>query len=485
MKNLKIILLVLFLAGCSDDFINNSPISNANVENFFNTQADFESAITAAYQTLRMSGVYNDGMQAVAELRSDNAEMGTTASNRFHYADMANFRMPTSSPITTSIWDHHYVGINRVNTIIARNESADINASAKIRNEAESRFLRGLFYFNLVRVFGDVPLVTKPITTIEEAYEYGRTPLAEVYEQIFEDLKFAWENLPATVPSSQSGRATRYAAAGLLGKAYLTQRNFEGAKEMLGYVIASENYELLNDYDDLWNASNKNHKESIFDVQFSRSGTFSSGSNFTVRYTPYLYPHLPFYSTAGGHNIPTENLLEAFGEDDLRSNSFRDSYLDDNGDVVDGLSGRYSVKFYDMPVQGQGDDNNWPVLRYADVLLMYAEAENELGFSASGDAFTYLNMVRERAGLPDLSVGNPVPELSVNNQQEFRLAVENERRLELAMEGHRWFDLVRTGRAIEVLGPVSGGQIQPHHLVLPVPQSQIDINPRLTQNPNY
>jgi starch-binding outer membrane protein, SusD/RagB family len=485
MKKLFSILILFTLVSCSDDFINNSPISNANVENFFKTDKDFESAIFAAYQTLRLSGVYNDHMQALGELRSDNAEMGTTASNRFNYADISEFRMSTANPVTQSVWNDHYRGISRVNTILQKLENADISPANKTRIEAESKFLRALFYFNLVRVFGEIPLVTSPILTIEESFEFERAAVTTVYQQIISDLIAAEQVLPVRVPASQAGRATKGAAGALLGKVYVTVKDFQSARTVLSNVISSGEYSLLDNYEDLWKSSNKNHRESIFDVQFRRSASFSTGSSFTERYTPYLYPYLPYYSTAGGHNIPTEDLVDAYESGDLRKSMIRESYPDPNGGSVTGLSGRYTTKFYSMPTQGQGADDNWPVIRYADVILLQAEAINELGFTPQSEAFTLLNQIRTRAGLRAKTAGNSNPDLAINNQQEFRLAVEQERRVELAMEGHRWFDLIRTDRMLTVMVPKKNGLVQQHHVVFPLPQSQIDVNPRLNQNAGY
>lgn len=486
LRNITLLILTMLVVNsCTDDFIELKPISNANVENFFKTQSDFESAMTAAYASFASSGTYRDNIQLIGDLRSDNSEMGTTASVRFPYFDMSEFREQVTSPIFESVWNDSYRGIARVNLIIEKLEETELDAAFETRTKAECQFIRALHYFNLVRVFGDIPLVLSNIA-IEEAYEMGRTPQEQVYQQIIDDFTFAADNLPNTI-AGEEGRATRGAALALLGKTLLTLNDFQQASVVLKEVIDLNQYELLENYADLWKVENENHKESIFDIQFTRSSTFNTGSYFVVRYTPYLYPYLSYYSTGGGYNIPTEDMINAYEPGDIRKDaSVREYYIDPDSDTISGLEGRYCIKYYDTPTQGEGADNNWPVIRYVDVVLMYAEALNELGFNPSGEAFTYLNLVRSRAGLPEKTSGNPDPLLAINSQQDFRLAIEQERRVELAFEGHRWFDLVRTGRALEVLNPKTTVNIQPYQLLLPVPQAQIDINPQtIKQNDGY
>ncbi|HBE41762.1 MAG TPA: RagB/SusD family nutrient uptake outer membrane protein [Bacteroidales bacterium] len=487
MKRIKLFFaLILVITGCSDSFLDLAPISNSSVQTFYTNEGDFTNAIYGAYSTLRSNGAYSDYYQLVGELRSDNTEMGSTASDRFYFFNLQEFNDQVTNVINENIWNKSYQGILRVNEILDRIDKLTASEAFKGRITGEAKFLRAIFYFNLVRVFGDVPLVTSVLKTIEEAYEAGRTEKSEVYTQIINDLLDAENKLPLQV-KGEEGRATKGAASALLGKVYLTIRDFNNAKIKLTDVINSNQYQLLTNYADLWKIANKNHKESIFDVQFKKSAGTGTGSNFCERYTPYLYPYLNYYSTGGGFNIPTVDLIAAYEPNDLRKDaSLRESYVDKSGNTVTGLQGRFCIKFFDNPVQSQGSDDNWPVLRYADVLLMCAEALNEIAFEPNGPAFNYLNMIRIRAGLPQKTAGNSNPALAINSQQEFRLAIEQERRVELAFEGHRWFDLVRTGRAIEVLNPKKKTNLQDYHLLLPIPQTQVDINPRgIKQNPGY
>lgn len=479
MKSYKFIITVfsfLLLGGCSD-FLDLKPISNSSVAGFYNNQNDFENAIIGAYSSLRAGGTFNDDVQLVGDLRSDNTEMGTTASDRFNYYDMARFQMNVDNKISPSIWDGNYKGITRVNEILERIDNLQ-EAPESFKNliEGEARFLRAVFYFNLVRVFGDVPLVSRVLKTIEEGYEIGRTDSKEVYDLIIDDLKIASDKLP--LKAAQTGRAASGAAKSLLGKVYLTTHENEKAIPVLREVIESGEYSLLPDFEDLWDVDNKNNKEIIFSIQFERASSNGTGSRFLERYSPYLYPYLGYYSTAGGYNIPTENLIEAFEPNDLRKEaSVNESYVDEDGKEITGLQGRFQNKFTDVPIQGQGSNDNFPIIRYADVLLSYAEALNEMGFESDGEAVHYLNQIRERAGLP---------ELSVNSKEEFREAILHERRVEFAFEGHRWFDLIRMGKAVEIIKENKGININEDKFVLPIPQEQIDINPeKIKQNPGY
>lgn len=482
-KLIGLLFLGLIIQGCSKNFIELNPISNANEGNFYKTQDDFLNAIYGAYSTLKRSGQYDDNMQLVGDLRSDNTEMGTTASTRFSYYDLTQFNVQSTSPIVESIWNDNYVGIRDVNIILDKISGSDIPADIKGRITGEAQFLRGLCYFNLVRVFGKVPLVTKTVKTIADAYAYGREDTAKVYQQIVADLTAAEAALPLTA-KGEEGRATKGAAGALLGKVYLTMHDYTAARDILSKVITSGQYDLLTDYKDLWDATKKNSKESIFAVQFLASISTSTGANFTERYYPYQYPLFSFSTTGGGYNIPTDDLIAAYEPGDLRKTaSLHESYTNKQGALVTGLQGRFEYKFHDEPVKSGGSNDNWPVLRYADVLLMYAEALNEISFAPDGEAFTLLNRIRQRAGLPEKTATNTNPALRIASQQDFRLAMEQERRVEFAFEGHRWFDLVRTGRAIAVLGSKVRGGLTPQQLVLPVPLSQIDVNPaKITQN---
>ena len=487
MRNIKTlfaagVIVLLSASSCKKDFLELAPISQQNGNNFYKTAEDMKNALTAAYGGLQYGGLYYSSMHVIGDLRSDNTEI-TNPNAGADLQAVDNFtNLPTTS--TSSItWAGHYQAIQNTNIVIEKIEPVAMDATLKARYTGEAKFLRALMYFNLVRIFGDVPLVTKVINNPQEGYTYGRTPSADVYNQIITDLTEAEAVLPHEFTGADIGRATKGAAAALLGKVYLTQRRWDLAVPQLKKVIdnvALNKYQIMPTYAGVFGVANENNRESIFEVQFKRAST-GEGSPFTNQFAP-IGSGTAVVSVGNplGQNIPTANMNNAYETGDLRKAvSMRTSYVLGANTV----NHNYVVKYSGTPAANLDSDNNWIVLRYADVLLMYAEALNEQGYVADGPAFTYLNQIRTRAGLPSKTSNNANAALRVANQADFRLAIEQERRIELAFEGHRWFDLIRTDRALAVLG-ASG--MQPHHNVFPIPQTQIDINPgKITQNPNY
>jgi hypothetical protein len=474
----------LSISGCSKDFIELAPISQNNSVNFYKTAADMKLAVNAAYGALQYSGQYWSALHEVAEVRSDNTEI-LDVQTGLNVVEIDIFTNQSGNTLLNGMWNDHYRGIAQCNIVLDRIDAIDMDAAMKNRYIGEIKFLRALMYFNMVRSFGDIPLVLNEIKSPEEGYAYGREPVAKVYEQIIADLQDAETKLPVIYTGADIGRATSGAAKALLGKVYLTNKQWAQAASKLKEIIdnTGENrYMLLTNYADLWKVTNENHRESIFEVQFKKGGT-GEGSPFTNQFAPRGSGVIVSKVGAGlGYNIPTQDMSDAYEAGDLRKDlSLSQGYMSGANFVAV----KYITKYLDIPFQANDADNNWPVLRYADVLLMYAEALNEQGFVADGEAFTLLNQVRSRAGLPAKTAVNAEPSLQVADQAAFRLAIEQERRVELAFENHRWFDLVRTGRAIEVMAE-HGITIQPHQLLYPIPQLQIDINPaKITQNPGY
>lgn len=487
MKNIKILLaagaIVMITAGsCSEDFLDLAPISQQNSTNFYKTAEDMKNALSAVYGSLQYGGQYYSSIHVMGDLRSDNTEI----TNPNAGADLQAIDNFTNTPVTSisnTTWTGHYQGIQAANIVIEKIEAVTMDATLKARYIGEAKFLRALMYFNLVRIYGDVPLVTKVINNPQEGYDYGRASSEEVYQQIIADLVDAEGSLPYTYAAAEVGRATKGAAMSLLGKVYLTRKEWTLAAQKLKQVIddsAQTKYKLMPTYAGIFGVANENNAESIFEVQF-KSGSNGEGSPFTNQFAPIgSGTAVVAVGNPLGQNIPTSDMDAAYEANDLRkAASMKNSYV---------LSGKttqhnYVVKYSGTPAANLDSDNNWIVLRYADVLLMYAEALNELGFVADGPAFEYLNQIRTRAGLPVKSFTNENPALQITTQTDFRLAIEQERRVELAFEGHRWFDLVRTDRALAVL---ANKGMQPHHILLAIPQSQVDINPAMiSQNPGY
>jgi hypothetical protein len=388
------------------------------------------------------------------------------------------FYLRTTNPLLAERWSDGYKGIYRCNTVLDRIVAVPMDETLKKRITGEAKFLRALMYFNLVRMFGDVPLVLKEITDTNEGYTYGRAPVAEVYAQIIGDLSEAELLLPVEYSSANVGRATSGAAKALLGKVYLTRKLYTDAEAKLKEVVDMENlgiYALLPTYADVFKTANKNGKESVFAVQYKK-GNLGEGSGFANLYAPQVSGNAVIPFGGDGNNRPTTDLENAYEPGDIRKDiSMATGYTNEQGTRVDFY---YIKKYADLPAVKYDSEDNWPVIRFADVLLMYAEALNETGKIT--EALPFLNRVRVRATLP---------EKEALTQSEMRLALEQERRVELAFEGHRWFDLVRTGRALEVLNGKAQAiglttQLTENNLIFPIPQSQIDVNPSLIkQNP--
>lgn len=483
-NKLMIICTAAMIAGssCKKEFLDLAPISQQNGNNFYRTAEDMKNALSAVYASLQYTGLYYSSMHIIGDLRSDNTEITNPAAG----ADMQavdQFTNNAVNSISNTTWNGHYQGIQAANIVIHKIDAVNMVAGLKAQYKAEAQFLRALMYFNLVRIFGDVPLVKDIINNPQDGYKYGRETTAKVYEQIIEDLKAAEQSLPYEYATADIGRATKGAAMSLLGKVYLTQKNWALAAQKLKEVIdaaAQTKYQLIASYANIYGVANENNRESIFEVQF-RKGASGEGSPYTNQFAP-IGSGTAVVSIGNplGQNIPTANMNSAYEAGDLRkAASMRNSYVLSGATV----NHNYIIKYAGVPAANLDSDNNWIVLRYADVLLMYAEALNEQGYVANGPAFTYLNQVRTRAGLAAKTSTNANTALQVADQAAFRLAVEQERRVELAFEGHRWFDLVRTGRAVTVLG---GLGMQPHHVLFPIPQTQIDINPSLiSQNQGY
>jgi starch-binding outer membrane protein, SusD/RagB family len=467
--------LCLLASGCSG-FLDLAPIDATNVSNFYRNASDMQAAVTAAYGMLANNGEYGYAYYNVAEVRSDNT-MNWEGGGNLPDAELDQFKMASTNEIIRIMWVDTYRGILAANTVLDHIGGAQMDDALRQRFIGEARFLRALQYFNLVRTFGDVPLVLSETKSVDEGYSQPRVAKSEVYAQIIADLTDAEQKLPVSYAGNDIGRATRGAASALLGKVYLTAGDFTKAKDKLKEVIDAGTYKLLDDYAALWPVANANNQESLFEVQFKKGGTGTGSSfynNFAPRNSGSSVIKVGF---AGGRNLPTADLIAAYEPGDYRKNvSLALGYTDNvTGKYV---ADPYTLKFQDTPFTDGDADNNWPVLRYADVLLMYAEAVNAVGGPVA-EAYDAINAVRKRAKLAALPTGL--------SKSAFALAVEHERQVELAFEGHRWFDLVRNRRAVPVMNQhFKAPVVQEFNAVFPVPQTQIDINPDgIRQNPGY
>ena len=470
------LMAILALLSCKKNFLEREPISNMPSSAFYKTESDMQIALNSAYSTLQSAGQYGEANWQVGEVRSDNTYNWEGAGN-FPDAELDQFKQTSSNSILNTMWLDTYRGILMCNIVLDRIVSVSMDDGIKKQFIAEALFLRSLMYFNLARTFGAVPLVIHETVAVNEGYHQGREPVRKVYDQIIADLTIAAANLPTYFTGANVGRATQGAAKALLGKILLTDGQYELSASIFKEVIGSETYHLLPEYADLWKTTNANNPESIFEVQYKKGGT-GTGSAYTNFFAPHGSESIvSAVGFAYGKNLPTADLVAAYENGDIRKNaSLAESYTRDNQIIYDA----YTLKYKDIPFTERDADNNWMVMRYADVLLMYAEAVNETNGGPDNDTYDAVNTVRQRAGLDALTNGM--------NKGEFALAIEHERQVELAFEGHRWFDLVRTGRALQVMNAHFDGSITiyPYQLLFPIPQRQININPTvIIQNEGY
>jgi starch-binding outer membrane protein, SusD/RagB family len=491
MKMTRILYITLILVafmGC-EDFLSVNPQSELTQEAFPTTQEDALQTTNAVYATLR-DWHYHSGGFPILDFMSDDAHKGSNPN------DGVNTQGPYEefmhSPTQDGLdrwWNALYQGIRRANIVLERVSPIEMDEQLKNRFLGEASFLRALYYFDLVRAFGGVPLVTE----VEPPLEVQRSTVGDIYDLIEEDLLFAVENLPlkSGYGPNDLGRATKGAAQALFAKVYLFQQDFVNAEEYAMEVILSGEYDLEEVFTNANGPEGEHGAESVFEVgavTTAGAGGNQYANTQGVRGTP---------NRGWGFNRPSINLREAFGEDDPR----RSGTIIELGDVIDGIviigdgttpdettdeeGNVIEIESYNRKVwiPGTSTDtqfgHNRRLIRYSDVLLMAAEALNEN--DKPGEALTYLNSVRERARHGDETI---LPDITETDKNLLRDSIIEERRLELALEGHRFWDLVRTGKAEEVLGPA--GFITGKHELLPIPQSEIDLSQgTLTQNENW
>ncbi len=474
------------LLSC-DSFLEIDPQSELTQEAFPTTQEDALRSTNAVYSTLR-NWHYHSGGFPILDIMSDDAHKGSSP------ADQANtvgpyddFSHSTTQDGLDRWWNALYQGIRRANIVIEKVPPIEMSEDLKNRFVGEARFLRGLYYFDLVRAFGGVPLVTSP----EPPLDVPRSSMEETYTFIENDLSFAIDNLPskADYSSDNLGRATNEAAQALLAKVHLFQEEFEDAEDYALEVINNSdyNYDLEENYLDANGEAGEHGVESVFEIgaiATSGAGGNQYANTQGVRGTP---------NRGWGFNQPSVDLRDAFEQDDPR----QDHTIIELGEVIDGIEiigdgntpdevtedGEViRIESYNRKVWIDGTTTNTQfghnrrLIRYADVLLMVAEALNEN--DSPGQALIYLNEVRERAREGDSSI---LPDRTTTDKDSLRELIYHERRVELALEGHRFWDLVRTDRAPEVLD--SQGYVEGKHNLLPIPQSEIDLSQgTLTQN---
>ncbi|WP_295202484.1 RagB/SusD family nutrient uptake outer membrane protein [uncultured Chryseobacterium sp.] len=465
-KILTPVVILLLLQSCSSDLLNTSPEATKVTSQFYTDASQIEQGINAVYGTLQYTGQYQQAMLVIGEIPSDNTYDEVPANDSFTYGEFDFFTIQPNNSLIASTWKDHYIGIQQANIILNRIDAIqDMAQATKSNRIGEMKFLRALMYFNLVRVFGDVPLVTKETTNVNDYFGQGRTPVSEVYAFIEKELKDAIPLLPAA--TTQKGRVTKAAAMGILGKVLITENKYSDALPYLSQ-IEGLGYSLLSDVSKIFDVTNKNNAEIIFDVQFA------SGINGNSEGSPAFQLFSPSGTVAGakGHNLPTKEIYNLYTGDDKR----KSAYI---GLTSNGIP--YTKKIVKTSNVIADGGSNIVVLRLADVYLMIAECyakANDLS-----NANVYLNKIKSRAGIASVNLVS---------QQALLAEIDKERRLELVGEGHRWFDLVRTGKAVQVMTQhfastpgYSTATIDQHNLLMPVPQGQINTDPAIKQNPGY
>lgn len=482
------LVLGIFFFGCSDEFVNVDSFDEDS-ENFFNSEEDYQSALIAAYDLLQAT--YINVM--LGEIASDNTLAG--GESAVDVPGIQEIDNMTHTPVNQQlrdVWSWMYGGVNRANFILEFRDKTDFPNRDQVL--AQATFLRAYYYFELVKFFGDVPLAVDQRLLFGDQNVVERTPSAEVYAQIEQDLAFAASILPVT--QTETGRVTRGAAQALLGKALLYQDKFSEAAAVLQEVINSGVYTLLDDYSTMFENDNENNIESVFEIQYTdvEGAGFGclqcSEGNVAVGFNGIRNYSGPLFESGFSFNIPTQEVFDAFEAGDVRRDvaildieAFASANQDfNNGAGVSFVEGFEHTGFYNRKyISRQGDlntgdanltnPNNYRSIRYADVLLLAAEALNRGG---SNDALArqYLNEVRNRAGLSDVTASGA----------DLTEAIYQERRVELVGEGHHFFDLVRTGRASAEIEGFQSGKNE----LFPIPNIEIELaGNRWAQNPGY
>lgn len=462
----------IILSGC-DSFVDKSPISNPTKEEFYATQEDFETAINGAYDALQQEGAFYRNYWILFEIRSDNTDQGqdVTGLSRVLF-EINQFIERSGSEIVQQAWIDSYDGIERSNIILDQIDNLS-DGPFKDRIRGEALFVRSLLYYHLAVAFGNITLTTEPTVGPNEAAEAtGQVSAQEVYSQIASDLETAQGLLPARseYDDTQIHKATSGAANALLGKVYLTMGDQQQAATALQRVIDSGEYTLLDSYADLWGPENENNAESIFEIQYA-AGAGGEGSG----YTNFFSPSSDLQTGEGvGRNRPTPAMIDAYF--DLNGERFRasmdTSYVDSDGETQ---LARYVTKYESDPFANFDAENNWVVLRYADVLLMRAEAAGP-----SPEGWDLIDQVRDRSLLD--------PQFDVDRSGNFYEQLLRERRVELAFENHRWPDLRRFsqnyGISIEDRLEPEVDDISNFTELFPIPQREVDVA-GLDQNPGH
>lgn len=453
-------LATLLMTSCGDSFFDLEPASSVTIDKVYKTASDYNVAVIGCYAKLQSQvNFYTE----CCEYRSDNLSLGAPTAGTQDRYDIDHFTEKPSNGILSSYWANFNNNVYRCNLLLDQIDGANFAENLKKQYKGEAMFIRALNYFNMYRIWGGVP-ATKHVVSAAEALKVARYSDEQMFDLIAGDLKEIVDNnyLPETYSSADMGRATSGAAKALLGKVYLTFHKWTEAKDILSQLIGK--YQLVSPIAQVFNVDNKNNNEIIFAVHFNKE---IEGEGHSYWYN---------LTNASDDTNQTSSLLNTFPTGNARKDLI--TYVQVEKNV------RLMNKFYDTKSPTfKTVGNDQILLRYADVLLMYAEALNEIQYDASEGslALKYLNAVRQRAGISNLTAKQ------LPTQEKFRKGILVERQREFPYEGQRWFDLVRMGFAKSVMAE-NGVEIKDYQLLFPIPQQEIEkVGDKsiLWQNPGY
>lgn len=448
------------MTSCGDSFFDLEPASSVTIDKVYKTASDYNVAVIGCYAKLQSQvNFYTE----CCEYRSDNLSLGAPTAGTQDRYDIDHFTEKPSNGILSSYWANFNNNVYRCNLLLDQIDGANFAENLKKQYKGEAMFIRALNYFNMYRIWGGVP-ATKHVVSAAEALKVARYSDEQMFDLIAGDLKEIVDNnyLPETYSSADMGRATSGAAKALLGKVYLTFHKWTEAKDILSQLIGK--YQLVSPIAQVFNVDNKNNNEIIFAVHFNKE---IEGEGHSYWYN---------LTNASDDTNQTSSLLNTFPTGDARKDLI--TYVQVEKNV------RLMNKFYDTKSPTfKTVGNDQILLRYADVLLMYAETLNEIQYDASEGslALKYLNAVRQRAGISNLTAKQ------LPTQEKFRKGILVERQREFPYEGQRWFDLVRMGFAKSVMAE-NGVEIKDYQLLFPIPQQEIEkVGDKsiLWQNPGY
>jgi starch-binding outer membrane protein, SusD/RagB family len=472
MKRLFIIITSLVIANGCEMYLDVVPKTQLSPENLYSNEKGLEYGVNEVYRALRDVTMINSWNHwLLTEVTTDNM---LTHSNKEYRQNLDKYQFTSSNDAIVEQWVNYYNVLGVANSFIINAEESGIqNKVLKDRVIAEASFIRAYVYFMMVRLWGDVPLVTEEADS-EDDFFIHRDPAEDVYTQIITDLEYSRDHLPGDYKKDEdAGRVTSGTAGSLLSFVHLTRKNYELAAKNAQDVIDSEVYTLHNDYISLFSPQGNTSRESVFQIQ-----ALTNYNNLNSLMGRAWSPRMNIYGLLGFDQYTASYALyNMFSENDDRKSSFIIAANQTAGKELP-----YTIKYLDPAAESEKLMGcSFHVIRFAEVLLTYAEAENELN-GPTENAYDAINLIRNRAKLEDLTPGL--------NKDLFRDSLYTERQKELYFEGQRWFDLVRTNRLEEVVEAVPAGvnadfypSVElPKHLLFPVPAQEIEINPNLAPN---